>query len=123
MKRGKYNKKYKVDLSDLSSKAIIELVEKECSSHITIGIKNKDRVLEKALGQFSLLGYLIQGSVVLFSYPPQIRPQDLAKMNKFSGAQIIRYVECLTGETIDLSPKSRSSVLRHALRILEGSES
>jgi hypothetical protein len=124
MKRGKYIKLFKVDLLDLSTRSIVSLVEEECSAEISIGLKNKDRVVEHALRAFLEADIKVEGeTIVLFPNPPKISPEDLSKMSMFSGAQIIKFVKDLTGVSISLSPKSRSSVLKHAVKILSSYES
>ena len=93
-----------VDLYNLSGQKIIDLVYKQTGEKIKLSPKSKKSIIKKAMSIINNHGLKISNEV------------ELAGL---SSLEIIKKVKDLTGEQIKVSPKSKKSVISHAIKILK----
>jgi len=109
-----------LDLSSLSGSEIINLVDSSVSVALTVNSKSKQSVMRHATQALKSKGVRVNGNlayVPVESIPAKhFRSHDMSNM---SGAQIIAYVERLTGLHIPVCQKSKANVILHATRILK----
>jgi len=117
--RGKYQKNFKVDLKELPARQIFDLVMAETNNVITVGQKNKDRVIKHAIRIFKENNYKVDKTIVHFVNPPSIEIEAALNLSHLSANQIIELVKKKVGVPITISSKSKKAVLKQAKQILK----
>lgn len=93
-------------LDKMSAREIVAYVRQKTGEKIKVSLKSKRSVIKRALEAMGRTDRKVT--------------KDTISLEGLSGREIIDLVRAQTGERIKVSPKSKASVERHAIRILNG---